>query len=102
MTVLVVLSLLFPAHLGDPANPNETPLHIKPEWYFYPVFRWLKITNLTLGVIGPMIFLALLFFWPFIDKFFERIFPGKEVAFWIGVLGFITINVFMFWEIVGH
>jgi len=102
MTVLVVLSLLFPAHLGDPANPNETPLHIKPEWYFYPVFRWLKITNLTVGVIGPMIFLALLFFWPFIDKFFERIFPGKEVAFWIGVLGFITINVFMFWEIVGH
>ena len=102
MTVLVVLSLLFPAQLGDPANPNETPLHIKPEWYFYPVFRWLKVTNLTMGVIGPMIFLAILFFWPFIDKFLDKKIPGKEVGFWIGVFGFLLINVFMLWEVFGH
>ena len=102
MVVLVVLSLLFPAQLGDPANPNVTPLHIKPEWYFYPVFRWLKITNLTVGVLGPMVFLAILFFWPFIDRFFDKKFPGKEVGFWIGVAGMLLINAFLFWEIVGH
>ncbi|MCD4736610.1 MAG: cytochrome bc complex cytochrome b subunit [Bacteroidales bacterium] len=102
MIVLVVLSLLFPAQLGDPANPNETPLHIKPEWYFYPVFRWLKIVNLTLGVIGPMIFILILFLWPFIDRFFEKILPGKEVGFWIGIVGMLTINAFLFWEIFGH
>jgi len=102
MILLVVLSLLFPAHLGEPANPNVTPLHIKPEWYFYPVFRWLKITNLQVGVIGPIIFILLLFTWPFIDRILERKFPGKEIAFWIGVAGLVTINVFLFWEIFGH
>lgn len=102
MTVLIVLSLLFPAQLGDPANPNVTPLHIKPEWYFYPVFRWLKVTNLTVGVLGPMVFLALLFLWPFIDKWFDKVFPEKEIGFWIGILGMLTICVFTVWEIFGH
>ena len=102
MIVLVVLSLLFPVQLGDPANPNVTPLHIKPEWYFFAVFRWLKITNLTVGVLGPMVFLAILFFWPYIDKFFDKISPGKEIGFWIGVLGMLLINAFTVWEIFGH
>ena len=98
MLVLVVLSLLFPAHLGEPANPNVTPLHIKPEWYFYPVFRWLKLTNLTVGVVGPMVFLGLLAGWPWVDKFLEKLFPKKDVAFWIGVLGALIITAFMVWE----
>ena len=102
LVILVTLSLLFPVGLGEPANPNLTPLHIKPEWYFYPVFRWLKITNLQIGVIGPMIFIFLLFIWPFVDTFLEKKFPGKEIAFWIGVAGFFTINIFLVWEIFGH
>lgn len=102
MIVLVSLSLLFPAGLGEPADPNVTPLHIKPEWYFYPVFRWLKVTNLLVGVLGPIIFLGLLFFWPFIDRLFEKKFPGKEIGFWIGIVGMLTINAFLFWEIFGH
>jgi len=102
MFLLVALALLFPVHLGEQANPNVTPLHIKPEWYFYPVFRWLKITNLTIGVIGPIVFLGLLFFWPFVDKFFEKILPGKEVAMWIGVAGAMTISLFLLWETFAH
>jgi ubiquinol-cytochrome c reductase cytochrome b subunit/cytochrome b6 len=102
MVMLVVLSILFPAQLGDPANPNVTPLHIKPEWYFYPVFRWLKVTNLMIGVLGPMTFLGILFFWPFIDKTFDKWFPEKEVGFWIGIIGMLTICVFTIWEIFGH
>ena len=102
MITLVVLSLLFPAQLGDPANPNVTPMHIKPEWYFYPVFRWLKITNLTVGVLGPMVFLGILFFWPFIDKALDKMFPRREVGFWIGIIGMLLINGFLVWEIFGH
>jgi quinol-cytochrome oxidoreductase complex cytochrome b subunit len=102
MIMLVTLSLLFPVELGDPANPNVTPLHIKPEWYFYPVFRWLKVTNLLVGVLGPMVFLGILFFWPYIDKLFDKIWPGKEVGFWIGVIGMLTINAFLVWEIFAH
>lgn len=102
MIILLTLSLLFPVHLGEPANPNVTPLHIKPEWYFFAVFRWLKITNLTVGVLGPMVFLAILYLWPFIDKAFDKILPGKEVGFWIGVLGMLTICAFTVWETFGH
>ena len=102
LVTLVVLSLVFPIGLGEPADPNVTPLHIKPEWYFYPVFRWLKITNLKVGVLGPIIFIFLLYAWPFIDRFFEKKFPGKEIAFWIGIAGFLTIMVFLVWEIFGH
>jgi ubiquinol-cytochrome c reductase cytochrome b subunit/cytochrome b6 len=102
MILLISLSLLFPVSLGDKADPNVTPLHIKPEWYFYPVFRWLKITNLSVGVLGPIIFILILFLWPFIDKFLERYFPKMEVGFWIGVAGLITINGFLLWEVFGH
>jgi len=102
LVILIVLSLLFPAELGSPANPNVTPLHIKPEWYFYPVFRWLKINSFYVGVLGPIVFIGLLFTWPFIDRFFEKYFPKKDIAFWIGVVGAITLTVFLFWEIVSH
>ena len=102
MLILIILSLLFPAYLGERANPNVTPLHIKPEWYFYPVFRLLKITNLFWGVIIPMIFFGLLFFWPFVDRLFEKLFPKKEVAMWIGIIGAITICIFLVWEALAH
>jgi len=102
MVILVTLALLFPAQLGEEANPNKTPLHIKPEWYFYPVFRWLKVTNLTVGILGPIFFIFILFLWPFIDRFFEKRLPGKEVSFWIGVIGMLTITFFFLLEIIGH
>ena len=102
MIILITLALLFPVQLGDPANPNVTPLHIKPEWYFFAVFRWLKITDLFVGVMGPMVFIVILFTWPYIDRFFDKVFPGKEVGFWIGVLGMLTISVFTVWETFGH
>ncbi|MBL7112837.1 MAG: cytochrome bc complex cytochrome b subunit [Bacteroidales bacterium] len=102
LILLVSLSLLFPVHLGDRADPNVTPLHIKPEWYFYPVFRWLKITNLSVGVIAPIVFIIILFTWPFIDRFFQKWFPRREVGFWTGVAGMITLNMFLIWEIFGH
>ena len=102
MFLLITLSLLFPAQLGDPANPNVTPAHIKPEWYFYPVFRWLKITNLFWGVVGPMLFIGLLFGWPFVDRFFEKKWPGKEIGFWITIVGALTITAFLLWETLAH
>ncbi len=102
MFLLLILSLLFPVYMGEPANPNITPLHIKPEWYFYPVFRWLKFTNLSIGVIGPILFLILLFFWPYIDRFFEKLFPKKEIAMWIGVIGALLITIFLVREAIAH
>ena len=102
MFLLIALALVFPVHMGDKANPNVTPLHIKPEWYFYPVFRWLKLTNLFWGVMGPILFILVLYLWPFIDRFFEKSMPKKDMAFWIGVIGALILTGFFLWEIIAH
>ncbi|MBT3268067.1 cytochrome bc complex cytochrome b subunit [Candidatus Poribacteria bacterium] len=96
--ILTVLALVAPATLGEPADPNVTPEHIKPEWYFFAMFRWLKLTSFEVGVLGAMAFVGIFLFWPFIDRLIERAFPGKGVAMWIGVVGVLTLIVFTIWE----
>jgi ubiquinol-cytochrome c reductase cytochrome b subunit/cytochrome b6 len=96
--VLTILALVYPAQMGERANPFVTPEHIKPEWFFFAMFRWLKLTSFEMGVIGSMLFLLILLFWPFIDRVFVKRFPGREVSFWIGVVGFLVFLVFTIWE----
>lgn len=96
--ILTILALVYPATMGEPANPLVTPEHIKPEWYFYATFRWLKLTSFQVGVMGTMVFLGILLFWPFIDRFFQRKWPARDVSFWCGVVGFFVFLIFTVWE----
>jgi cytochrome b6-f complex subunit 4 len=49
--LVVGLSVLDPALIGEPADPFATPLEILPEWYLYPVFQILRILpNKLLGI----------------------------------------------------
>lgn len=49
--LVVGLSILDPALIGEPADPFATPLEILPEWYLYPVFQILRILpNKLLGI----------------------------------------------------
>ena len=43
MLILSALATVFPASLGARADQLTTPDHIKPEWFFYVSFRWLKL-----------------------------------------------------------
>jgi quinol-cytochrome oxidoreductase complex cytochrome b subunit len=71
-----VLGMMFPVGLQAPADPLNTPLHVKPEWYFLALYQLLKyIPPQVLGIDGPMfgvvtILLAVVavFLWPFLDK----------------------------------
>ena len=96
--LLTLLSLVFPAELGEKANPLVTPEHIKPEWYFYFQFRVLKLTSLSASVALTGIILAILFFWPWIDRLLERIAPEKNLPLYIGIAGFAVFLVFTVWE----
>ena len=50
--LIVGLSVLDPALVGEPADPFATPLEILPEWYLYPVFNILRLVpNKLLGVV---------------------------------------------------
>ncbi|MFQ5651500.1 MAG: cytochrome bc complex cytochrome b subunit [bacterium] len=96
--ILTILALVYPAQMGEPANPLVTPEHIKPEWFFFATFRWLKLTSFEVGVVGTMVFLLILMFWPFIDRVLLKRFPGKDVSFWLGVAGFFGFLIFTVWE----
>jgi len=98
MIVLTSLALIFPAELADKANPLVTPEHIKPEWYFYFTFRWLKITGLTVAILSLSFGGFMFMIWPFIDGFIRKKKPGSEFSMFIGAAVFILIIVLTLWE----
>jgi len=51
IALIVGLSVLDPAMIGEPSDPFATPLEILPEWYLYPTFQLLRILpNKLLGI----------------------------------------------------
>jgi quinol-cytochrome oxidoreductase complex cytochrome b subunit len=68
LAILVVLASLFPAGIEGKANPLETPEGTKPEWYFLAVYEFLKVVPRLIGIMLPMIGLALIAIWPFLER----------------------------------
>ncbi len=74
--IIAIVGLIKPVGLQEPADPLNTPLHVKPEWYFLSLYQILKkipamvlgIQGKTLGVVLPIVLVALVFLWPFIDS----------------------------------
>jgi ubiquinol-cytochrome c reductase cytochrome b subunit len=76
MGVLGMLAHFVPVMLGPEANPANTRYIPRPEWYFLPMFQWLKYWQGWSTVIGafivPAILIGLLFLLPFLDRGLER------------------------------
>jgi len=98
MLLLTFLALVFPAGLGDKANPLVTPPHIKPEWYFYFAFRILKITSLTFAVLSIGAGFFTMLFWPFIDGWIRKKIPNSEASVLIGIVVVVMMLAFTVWE----
>ena len=98
--VLTCLAVIFPTGLEDKADPLNTPAHIKPEWYFYWTFRWLKLTGLRFAVLstGFVGFLAAV--WPFIDAWIRKRRPASEASVWLGLAAVVVLVVLTVWEAV--
>jgi ubiquinol-cytochrome c reductase cytochrome b subunit len=73
---LTVLAASRPAALGPVANPADPTYLPRPEWYYVPVFQWLKYWQGRTSIVGIVIIPALLFLalfaLPFIDRSPER------------------------------
>lgn len=71
-TVLVlvvgVIGLFLPVGLGDPADPMNTPAHVKPEWYFLGLYQLLKYIPKTAGAVLPILGVLVIAVWPFLDR----------------------------------
>ena len=103
MSVLTALACIAPATMGPRADPLVTPEVIKPEWFFYVAFRWLKIFPGTFAVLSTGFIVFVMFAWPFIDERLRRKTPGSEISVWIGIFGVLAIVALTLWEaVVAH
>ena len=103
LALLVVLASILPAGLEDKADPLKTPEHVKPEWYFLSVYQLLKVvpaigplSEKTMGVVIPMLAIAVLLFLPFIDRnpeVMKRRRPIALLAMVVTLLGLVALTV---------
>jgi quinol-cytochrome oxidoreductase complex cytochrome b subunit len=98
MILLSVLATALPAAMGPRADPLTTPEVIKPEWFFYVTFRWLKLFTGTVAVLSLGFIVFVMFAWPLIDAWIRRRWPGSEASVWIGILGALAIIGLTVWE----
>ncbi|MGB9505205.1 MAG: cytochrome b N-terminal domain-containing protein [Candidatus Acidiferrum sp.] len=73
---LGVLSFFVPVQLGPAANPADALYIPRPEWYYLPIFQYLKYWHGPLSVVGimvvPGILMAAIIALPFLDRSTER------------------------------
>ncbi len=98
MILLSVLATVLPATMGPRADPLTTPEVIKPEWFFYVTFRWLKLFSTTAAVLSMGFIVFLMFCWPFIDGWIRKFTPFKETSVWIGIVAVLVIIGLTVWE----
>lgn len=103
MVLLTALATILPASLGAQADPLTTPEVIKPEWFFYVSFRWLKLFSRTFAVLSTGFIVFVMFVWPFIDAFIRKRTRFSEASVWIGIVAVLTIIGLTIWEgLVAH
>lgn len=95
--VFGILGLLFPMGLGDPADPLNTPEHVKPEWYFLALYQLLKYIPKTVGAVTPVIAIALITIWPFIDRKKDASRRTLFYRFILVVVGLIVLITMTIW-----
>jgi quinol-cytochrome oxidoreductase complex cytochrome b subunit len=98
MILLSALATLFPATLGAKADPLTTPEVIKPEWFFYATFRWLKLFGPTFAVLSMGLIFFVMFIWPWIDSLLVRMTRNKDISIYIGIVGVLLIVGLTVWE----
>ena len=98
MILLSALATLLPATMGPRADPLSTPEVIKPEWFFYVTFRWLKLFSVTIAVLSMGLITFVFFIWPFVDAWIRRRWPASEFSVWVGIVGALSIIGLTVWE----
>nr|QIG86761.1 cytochrome b [Manis javanica]WLW42021.1 cytochrome b [Manis javanica]WLW42034.1 cytochrome b [Manis javanica]WLW42047.1 cytochrome b [Manis javanica]WLW42060.1 cytochrome b [Manis javanica] len=101
LTALMSLALFFPDLLGDPdnytpANPLNTPPHIKPEWYFLFAYAILRsIPNKLGGVLALILSILVLALIPLLHTSKQRTMmfrPLSQTIFWLLVADLLVLT----------
>ena len=103
MLLLSALATILPAEMGQKADPLSTPEVIKPEWFFYVTFRWLKLFSGTFAVVSMGFIVGAMFIWPWLDKLIRRVTRVEDASVYIGIVATLLIIGITVWEaIVAH
>ena len=92
-----IIGLFFPVGLGDPADPMDTPAHIKPEWYFLSLYQLLRYIPETIGASLPVVLVLFLLIWPFLDRKPETTKKTARIRFWLSAVGVIILIGLTIW-----
>ena len=94
--MLAAISHFLPFELGPKANPADTHYLPRPEWYYIPIFEWLKYWPGSLSFLGVVVIPSVVAFLfaslPFIDRRMERRPWKRPVA--VGTYVFVFIALF--------
>ena len=92
---LGLLCFFVPMELGPPANPSDAQYIPRPEWYYLPIFQWLKYWHGAGSIVGvlviPSALVAGILALPFLDRSLERR-PWKRPAA-MGAYVFVLFSV---------
>jgi len=107
LAALITLVMFFPAPMEPPADPFDTPAHIKPEWYFLAAYQSLKVAEYTsflgawapkiLGILAQGIGMGLLVLLPFLDRNPERHPRKRPLVISVGILTIIMLAILTVW-----
>jgi ubiquinol-cytochrome c reductase cytochrome b subunit len=100
VSALSALAYLRPVTLGPIANPADSHFLPRPEWYYMPMFEWLKFWEGPTVVVGvvviPGLIAAGMFLLPFLDRRLERKIwrrPIPALAVTMVVFGMVFLGV---------
>jgi ubiquinol-cytochrome c reductase cytochrome b subunit len=100
LTALLIIGLgclafFVPVQLGPPANPADAQFIPRPEWYYLPIFQWLKYWHGAASVIGvlviPTVLALAVVALPFLDRGIERRPWKRPIA--TGAYAFIMLGL---------
>jgi len=97
VVVIGVIGLFAPVGLGAPADAMDTPLHIKPEWYFLALYQLLRFIPKTTGATAPVLAIVLLLIWPFLDQKPDRSKKTTRIRFWLSLVAVVVIIALTIW-----
>jgi quinol-cytochrome oxidoreductase complex cytochrome b subunit/cytochrome c5 len=98
-TLLIVglglLCFFLPMKLGPPANPADAQYIPRPDWYYLPIFQWLKYWHGATSIVGilviPTLLVLAILALPFLDRGVERR-PWKRPA-TMGAYAFVLFSL---------
>lgn len=95
--IIGIIGLFAPVGLGAPADPMDTPEHVKPEWYFLSLYQLLRYIPETVGAVIPVVVILGLIILPFLDNKPDSSKKNTRTRFWISLIVMIVLVALTIW-----